>query len=80
MDNDVDTVKFSVLFYIHSFTLSEESTTTVIDRKNFDLVQLGRYIDYPWGKKALDIGFCICTIRSNTIGSISGCMVACVIL
>ncbi|KAH0688921.1 hypothetical protein KY289_016279 [Solanum tuberosum] len=54
-DNDDDAVKFAILFYIHSFILSEEPTSTVIDRKDFDLVELGRYIDYPWGKKAFDL-------------------------
>ncbi|KAH0764907.1 hypothetical protein KY285_000778 [Solanum tuberosum] len=54
-DNDDDAVKFAILFYIHSFILSEEPTTTVIDRKDFDLVESGRYINYPWGKKAFDL-------------------------
>ncbi|KAH0671574.1 hypothetical protein KY289_026067 [Solanum tuberosum] len=54
-DNDDDAVKFAILFYIHSFILSEEPTSTVIDRKDFDLVESGRYIDYPWGKKAFDL-------------------------
>ncbi|KAG5598431.1 hypothetical protein H5410_029801, partial [Solanum commersonii] len=54
-DNDDDAVKFATLFYIHSFILSEEPTSTVIDRKDFDLVELGRYIDYLWGKKAFDL-------------------------
>ncbi|WMV47445.1 hypothetical protein MTR67_040830 [Solanum verrucosum] len=54
-DNDDDAVKFAILFYIHSFILSEEPTTTVIDRKDFDLTESGRYIDYPWGKKAFDL-------------------------
>ncbi|KAH0732204.1 hypothetical protein KY289_003392 [Solanum tuberosum] len=54
-DNDDDAVKFAILFYIHSFILSEEPTKTVIDRKDFDLVESGRYIDYPWGKKAFDL-------------------------
>ncbi|KAH0758572.1 hypothetical protein KY290_022065 [Solanum tuberosum] len=53
--NDDNAVKFAILFYIHSFILSEEPTTTVIDRKDFDLVESGRYIDYPWGKKAFDL-------------------------
>ncbi|KAG5603459.1 hypothetical protein H5410_034829 [Solanum commersonii] len=52
-DNDDDAVKFAILFYIHSFILSEEPTS--IDRKDFDLVESGRYIDYPWGKKAFDL-------------------------
>ncbi|KAG5591058.1 hypothetical protein H5410_041572 [Solanum commersonii] len=34
-DNDDDVVKFAILFYIHSFILSEEPTTTIIDRKDF---------------------------------------------
>ncbi|WMV19852.1 hypothetical protein MTR67_013237 [Solanum verrucosum] len=54
-DNDDDAVKFAILFYIHSFILLEEPTSTVIDRKDFDLVESGRYIDYPWGKKAFDL-------------------------
>ncbi|XP_049394895.1 uncharacterized protein LOC125859240 [Solanum stenotomum] len=54
-DNDDDAMKFAILFYIHSFILSEEPTSTVIDRKDFDLVESGRYIDYPWGKKAFDL-------------------------
>ncbi|KAL3352034.1 hypothetical protein AABB24_020234, partial [Solanum stoloniferum] len=54
-DNDDDAVKFAILLYIHSFILSEEPTSTVIDRKDFDLVESGRYIDYPWGKKAFDL-------------------------
>ncbi|KAH0724618.1 hypothetical protein KY284_000483 [Solanum tuberosum] len=54
-DNDDDAVKFVILFYIYSFIFSEEPTSTVIDRKDFDLVESGRYIDYPWGKKAFDL-------------------------
>ncbi|WMV27885.1 hypothetical protein MTR67_021270 [Solanum verrucosum] len=54
-DNDDNAVKFAILFYIHSFILFEEPTNTVIDRKDFDLVESGRYIDYPWGKKAFDL-------------------------
>ncbi|KAG5611339.1 hypothetical protein H5410_022620 [Solanum commersonii] len=53
-DND-DALKFAILFYIHTFILSEEPTTIIIDRKDFDLVELGRYMDYPWGKKAFDL-------------------------
>ncbi|KAG5621586.1 hypothetical protein H5410_006804 [Solanum commersonii] len=30
-------------------------TTTIIDRKDFDLVESDRYMDYPWGKKAFDL-------------------------
>ncbi|KAH0757565.1 hypothetical protein KY290_021058 [Solanum tuberosum] len=54
-DNDDDAVKFAILFYIQSFILYEEPKTTVIDRKDFALVESGRYIDYPWGKKAFDL-------------------------
>ena len=39
----------------HSFIFSEEPTGIVIERKDFDLVESGRYIDYPWGKKVFDI-------------------------
>ena len=55
VDNDDDAVKFAILFYIHSFIFFEEPTGNVIDRKDFDLVESGRYIDYPWGKKVFDI-------------------------
>ena len=55
VDNDDVAVKFVILFYIHSFIFSEEPTGTVIDRKDFDLVESGRYINNPWGKKAFDI-------------------------
>ncbi|KAH0775534.1 hypothetical protein KY290_006945 [Solanum tuberosum] len=54
-DNDDDALKFAVLFFIHTFILSEEPTTTIIDRKDFDLVESGRYMDYPWDKKAFDL-------------------------
>ncbi|KAG5609920.1 hypothetical protein H5410_021201 [Solanum commersonii] len=54
-DNDDDAVKFAILFYIHSFILSKEPTITVIDRKDFALVESGKYIDYPWSKKAFDL-------------------------
>ncbi|WMV15125.1 hypothetical protein MTR67_008510 [Solanum verrucosum] len=54
-DNDDYARKFVVLFFIHTFILSEEPTTTIIDRKDFDLVESDRYMDYPWGKKAFDL-------------------------
>lgn len=34
--------------------MSEESLCTLIERKNFDLVESGRHVDYPWGNKAFE--------------------------
>ena len=34
--------------------MSPEPTTTTIDRLNFDLVETGRFMDYPWGRNAFN--------------------------
>lgn len=34
--------------------MSEEPTHTIIDRKDFDLVQLGRRVDFLWGNRAFE--------------------------
>lgn len=38
-DNDDDAVKFSTLYFIHNFTMSKEPTHTLIDRKDFYMVE-----------------------------------------
>ena len=53
-DNQEDAYKFEILYYIHEFITSTEPTTTTIDRLNFDLVKIGRFMDYPWGLKAFN--------------------------
>ncbi|KAF3640766.1 hypothetical protein FXO38_21968 [Capsicum annuum] len=45
-DNDEDVVKFANLYFIHAFLLSAIDTV-VIPRLHFDLVESGRYSDYP---------------------------------
>ncbi|KAM3205207.1 hypothetical protein P3L10_028617 [Capsicum annuum] len=46
-DNDEDAVKFANIYFIHAFLLSVVDTV-VIPRLHFDLVESGRYSDYPW--------------------------------
>ena len=53
-DNKEDAYKFGILYYIHEFIMSAEPTTTTIDRLDFDLVETGRFMDYPWGRKAFN--------------------------
>uniref|UniRef100_A0A3Q7GVD9 DUF1985 domain-containing protein n=1 Tax=Solanum lycopersicum TaxID=4081 RepID=A0A3Q7GVD9_SOLLC len=53
-DNQGDAYKFGILYYIHVFIMSAEPTTTTIDRLDFDLVDTGRFMDYPWGRKAFN--------------------------
>ncbi|PHT61227.1 hypothetical protein T459_34927 [Capsicum annuum] len=52
-DNDEDAVKFANLYFIHAFLLSVVDTA-VIPRLHFDLVESGRYSDYPWGSVAFE--------------------------
>ncbi|XP_047251524.1 uncharacterized protein LOC124886678 [Capsicum annuum] len=52
-DNDEDAVKFGNLYFIHAFLLSAVDTV-VISRLHFDLVESGRYSDYPWGSVAFE--------------------------
>ncbi|XP_070042159.1 uncharacterized protein [Nicotiana tomentosiformis] len=51
-DNDRDAIKIALLYFIHTFILSSEKNCTTIPRLHFDLVESGRYSDYPWGKNA----------------------------
>ncbi|WMV49589.1 hypothetical protein MTR67_042974 [Solanum verrucosum] len=49
-DNVDDALKFGILYYI----LSEEPISTRIERIDFDLVESGMYMDYPWDNKAFE--------------------------
>ncbi|KAF3680577.1 hypothetical protein FXO37_03253 [Capsicum annuum] len=52
-DNDEDALKFANLYFIHAFLLSSDDTVA-IPRLHFDLVESGRYSDYPWGSVAFE--------------------------
>ncbi|KAF3667603.1 hypothetical protein FXO38_08509 [Capsicum annuum] len=52
-DNDEDALKFANLYFIHAFLLSPVDTVA-IPRLHFDLVESGRYSDYPWGSVAFE--------------------------
>ncbi|KAK4734632.1 hypothetical protein R3W88_008893 [Solanum pinnatisectum] len=54
-DNDDDDVKFVILFYVHSFILCEEPTTTVIHRKYFDLLVFQNLSPTPMELKILEL-------------------------
>ncbi|XP_047253566.1 uncharacterized protein LOC107844173 [Capsicum annuum] len=47
-NNDEDAKKFAILYFLHSFVLSNIDTV-VIPCLHFDLVDSGRYKDFPWG-------------------------------
>ncbi|OIT38662.1 hypothetical protein A4A49_64001, partial [Nicotiana attenuata] len=53
-DNDGDAIKIAVLYLIHTFIFSSEKNSTTIPRLHFNLVESGRYSDYPWGIKAFE--------------------------
>ncbi|KAF3651562.1 hypothetical protein FXO37_17951 [Capsicum annuum] len=48
-----DTEKFAILYFLHSFVLSNVETV-VIPRLHFDLVDSGRYKDFPWGSLSFE--------------------------
>ncbi|KAL3353402.1 hypothetical protein AABB24_018238 [Solanum stoloniferum] len=50
--NDDDVVKFTILYFISTFIYSGEKKSSSIPRIQFDLVESGRYHEYPWGKDA----------------------------
>ncbi|XP_060195305.1 uncharacterized protein LOC132624562 [Lycium barbarum] len=50
--NDGDAVKIAILYFIHTYILSNEKNATRIPRLHFELVETGRYRDFPWGKLA----------------------------
>ncbi|XP_060210635.1 uncharacterized protein LOC132637585 [Lycium barbarum] len=52
--NDADAVKIAVLYFIHTYILSNEKNAVKIPRLHFDLVESGKYVDYPWGKKTFN--------------------------
>ncbi|OIT40068.1 hypothetical protein A4A49_65898, partial [Nicotiana attenuata] len=54
-DNDVDALKISLLYFIHTFIFSSEKNSTTIPRLHFDLVESGRYSEYHWGLKAFEM-------------------------
>lgn len=47
-NNDENAKKFAILYFLHSFVLSNIDTV-VIPRLHFDLVESGRYKIFPWG-------------------------------
>ncbi|XP_059306263.1 uncharacterized protein LOC132057659 [Lycium ferocissimum] len=51
-DNDEDAVKFAILFFINTYIFCGEPRKTNIPRVHFEVVEDGRYVDYPWGKEA----------------------------
>ncbi|PHU16053.1 hypothetical protein BC332_17258 [Capsicum chinense] len=52
-DNDEDAEKFAILYFLHSFVLSNIDTV-VIPRLHFDLVDSGRYKNFPWGSLSFE--------------------------
>ncbi|XP_047255208.1 uncharacterized protein LOC124888575 [Capsicum annuum] len=52
-NNDEDAEKFAILYFLHSFVLSNIDTV-VIPRVHFDLVDSGRYKDFPWGSLSFE--------------------------
>ncbi|XP_059315455.1 uncharacterized protein LOC132066084 [Lycium ferocissimum] len=53
-DNDEDAVKFAILFFINTYIFCGEPKKTSIPRVHFEVVEDGRYVDYPWGKEAFN--------------------------
>ncbi|XP_059274605.1 uncharacterized protein LOC132029320 [Lycium ferocissimum] len=51
-DNDEDAVKIAILFFINTYIFCGEPRKTNIPRVHFEVVEDGRYVDYPWGKEA----------------------------
>ncbi|KAF3641601.1 hypothetical protein FXO38_21538 [Capsicum annuum] len=52
-NNDADAEKFAILYFLHSFVLSNIDTV-VIPRLHFDLVDSGRYKDFSWGSLSFE--------------------------
>ncbi|KAG5581596.1 hypothetical protein H5410_052223 [Solanum commersonii] len=48
--NDDDAIKFAILYFISTFIYSGEKKSSSIPKIQFDLVESGRYHEYPWGK------------------------------
>ena len=51
-ENDQDGLKFAILYFIQTVIFSGERATKKVPRLYFDLVESGRYNQFPWGKKA----------------------------
>ncbi|WMV50379.1 hypothetical protein MTR67_043764 [Solanum verrucosum] len=51
-DNEDDTLKFTILYFIHTYVYYGENTTKRIPRIHFHLVESGQYMQYPWSRKA----------------------------
>ncbi|KAF3630000.1 hypothetical protein FXO38_27404 [Capsicum annuum] len=51
--NDADAEKFAILYFLHSFVLSNVETM-VITSLHFDLVDSERYKDLPWGSLSFE--------------------------
>ncbi|XP_070003024.1 protein Ycf2-like [Nicotiana sylvestris] len=47
-DNDGDAIKIALMYLIHTWIFSSKKKTTTIPQLHFDLVESGRYSDYPW--------------------------------
>ncbi|XP_069148325.1 uncharacterized protein [Solanum lycopersicum] len=54
VDNDDDAIKFAILYFVHMFVHSGEKRSLRIPRIHFDLVESGRYMHYPWGRKIFE--------------------------
>ncbi|KAF3651538.1 hypothetical protein FXO37_17956 [Capsicum annuum] len=52
-NNDKDAEKFAILYFLHSFVLSNIDTV-VIPYLHFDLVDSGRYKDFLWGSLSFE--------------------------
>ncbi|PHU01499.1 hypothetical protein BC332_31286 [Capsicum chinense] len=52
-NNDADAEKFAILYFLHSFVLSNIETVA-IPRLHFDLIDSGRYKDFPWGSLSFE--------------------------
>lgn len=52
-NNDEDAEKFVILYFLHSFMLSNIDTV-FISHLHFDLVDSGRYKNFPWGSLSFE--------------------------
>ncbi|KAF3652625.1 hypothetical protein FXO37_17442 [Capsicum annuum] len=52
-NNDEDAEKFAILYFLYSFVLSNVETM-VIPHLHFDLVDSGRYKDFPWSSLSFE--------------------------
>ncbi|KAM3396870.1 hypothetical protein P3S68_000382 [Capsicum galapagoense] len=52
-NNDEDAEKFAILYFLHSFVLSNVEIV-IIPHLHFDLVDSERYKDFPWGSLSFE--------------------------